>query len=192
MKIKTATVILMFAGLVLNACKSDHAGSKQAEASETNLAEKPAEVKGLADKVKQYVTEVYLTEGDLRAISEDQRKFQIYPIDLNGDGKEEVLVNFPSSYFCGTGGCTLLLLDGDLEPITEFTVTRTPIFAEIAVENGWRVLLVQSEGKWRKLVYENGSYPSNPSLVEATSEVPGESAEIVFDEKDSQPETYSF
>ena len=146
----------------------------------------------LADSIRNYLTSEYLTEGDQRAIADDQRKFQLHQIDLNGDGQSEVFINFITSYFCGTGGCTLLLLSHDRELITEFTVTRPPLWAEPTTKNGWRVLLVRSEGALKKLVYQDGTYPSNPSVVEETADEPSAQAEQIFGEEGGDTKTYDF
>ena len=146
----------------------------------------------LVEKVKTYITAHYLTEADLRAISKEDRKFQLHEIDLNNDGKKEIFVNFMTPYFCGTGGCSILLLNDKIEPITKFTVTRTPLYVEKSAENGWRNLLTQSEGNWRKLIYKENSYPTNPSMVETSKDAASDDAEVIFGEDDKNIKTYSF
>lgn len=200
MKLKIGTIILILAGLTFSSCNNDTSKGTQSETTEANPLEEiistdlgnQSQNEELAHKVKSYIAGKYLTEGDLRAISEDQRKFQLVQIDLNNDGKNEVFVNFTSSYFCGTGGCTILLLSDQLKPITEFTVTRTPLYVEKAMENGWKEIVTKSGEKWRKLIYKNNSYPTNPSLVEMTVDAPDKSAEVVFDEKNGNVKTYTF
>lgn len=145
----------------------------------------------LANKIKNYIANDFLTDGDLRAISEEQRKFQLYKVDLNGDGNEEVFVNFITSYFCGTGGCTILLLDSDLAFINSFSPMRT-LYVDESSKNDWKVLLTKSEEKWRKLIYEKDAYPSNPTMVEALETSPIEDATILFNEDNSNAKTYSF
>lgn len=199
-KLRIGVIFVIFAGLSLNSCKNDPSKNTQSETTELNLSEEvitsdfeiQSQNEEVANKVKSYIIDTYLTEGDLRAISEDQKKFQLVQIDLNNDGKNEVFVNFTSSYFCGTGGCTLLLLNDQVKPVTEFTVTRTPLYVEKTMKNGWRIILTKSGEKWRQLVYKNGSYPTNPSLVEMTVESPGENAEILFDEGNDNLKTYTF
>lgn len=147
----------------------------------------------LAIQIKDYIADEFLSPGELDLIPEFQRKFQLYEIDLNADGKNEVFVNFITSYFCGTGGCTILLLNEHLKPITKFRVTRTPLFAETTKENGWRILLTRSQGELKELVYKNGSYPSNPSIIDkALYDAPSGHAEILFDETFSKAKTYEF
>ncbi|MFD1079553.1 DUF6624 domain-containing protein, partial [Longispora fulva] len=64
----------------------------------------------LAKRIRNYLTSEYLTANDLEIITQEQRKFQLFQIDLNNDGEKEVFVNFITPYFCGSGGCTILLL----------------------------------------------------------------------------------
>ena len=147
----------------------------------------------LAIEIKNYITTELLTEEDLKLIPEGQRKFQFYEIDMNNDGENEVFVNFMTSYFCGSGGCTILLLNNQLKLITKFTVTRTPLFAEQSLKNGWRILLTRSEGELKELIYNDGAYPSNPSLLEkAPYDAPSGHSEIMFDINFSKPKTYNF
>jgi hypothetical protein len=125
----------------------------------------------LSDKIGKYLTSSYLTEMDLSVISADQRMFQYTAIDLNGDKIDEIFVYLNSRYFCGTGGCTFLLLDKDLNLITQFTVTRTPILVSNKIENGWKKLYLRSNG-YREMVYNihNKSYPTNPSVEKEIKE----------------------
>jgi hypothetical protein len=147
----------------------------------------------LAIEIKNYIITKLLTIEDLKLIPEDQRKFQIYQIDLNNDGENEIFVNFITSYFCGSGGCTILLLNNQLKTITKFNATRTPLFAEQMLKNGWRILLTKSEGELKEMVYNDGTYPSNPSLIEkAPYDAPSGHSEIMFDINFSNPKTYNF
>lgn len=146
-----------------------------------------------AIEIKNYITTKLLTKEDLKLIPEGQRKFQFYQIDMNNDGENEVFVNFMTSYFCGSGGCTILLLNNQLKPITKFTVIRTPLFVEQTLKNGWRILLTKSGGELKEMIYNDGTYPSNPSLIgKAPYDAPSGHAEIMFDINFSNPKTYNF
>jgi len=146
----------------------------------------------LAKNIKNFLIKDYLKD-DLAVMNDSDRKFQMYKIDLNNDGKDEVFVRFLTPYFCGTGGCTFLLLDHQGEIITDFSVTRAPIFAEQTYKNGWQLLLVQDAGVFKEMVYKNGTYPSNPSLLEkAPYDAPSGHAEIMFDKDFSNCKTYNF
>lgn len=193
MKIKTLIVFVSCTVLSFTSCKDQSKNSQPESLNEATPSEveKQGSDDPLVEDLKNYINTEYLTEGDSRAISEEQRKFQFETMDLNNDGNKEVFVYFNTSYFCGTGGCTILLLNDKLEPITEFTVTRPPLFFEETTENGWRTILMKSENKWRNLIYEDGTYPSNPSIVETTDDTPTESTQQLFAE-DNPLESYSF
>ncbi len=131
--------------------------------------------------------------ADYEDLQDMDKKFQFYKKDLNGDGNEEIFVRLMGSYFCGSGGCTFLLLDSYGEVITKFTVTRAPIFIEPSKVNGWSLLLVKDSGVFKELVYENGSYPPNPSVLpKAPYDAPSGHAEIMFDENFAKSKTFEF
>lgn len=144
----------------------------------------------LAIKIKDYITSEYLKSEDLKVMDAAERKFNLYQIDLNNDGKKEVFVNFFTPYFCGSGGCSLALLDSNLKLINKFTVTRTPISIDSKTENGWKVLWLQDGDSWKMLSNKNGKYPSNPSVVESANSAPESNALKLFNNNLSKP--YSF
>lgn len=140
----------------------------------------PASVNdALAEKIKILLVNDYL-KADSAVIDTIDRKFNLYQADLNNDGRNETFVNFFTPYFCGTGGCTLLLLDSDLKVITRFTVTETPLYIDFSYKNNWMVLFVKSGGQWRSLTFKDGKYPSNPSVVKNSVTGPSDNAKVVF------------
>lgn len=145
-----------------------------------------------AKQLITFLTRDYL-KNDLSILEPKDRKFQFYKIDLNDDGMEEIFVRFFSSYFCGTGGCTLLLLDNDLKIITNFSVTRPPIYAEKTRANGWAILLVKDAGVFKELAFKDGTYPSNPSVLpKAPYDAPSGHAEVLFDDELYKSKTFNF
>ncbi|MGA9270356.1 MAG: hypothetical protein WBV45_07020 [Lutimonas sp.] len=133
------------------------------------------------------------TASDYENLTENDKRFQFYEVDLNDDGNKEIFVRFMGPYFCGTGGCTFLLLDKYAEIITRFTVTRAPIFIEQRKRNGWSLLLVKDSAVFKELVYENGSYPNNPSVLpKAPYDAPSGHAEVMFDENFALCKTFTF
>ncbi len=146
----------------------------------------------LAARISNFLIEDYL-KNDIGVMDSSDRKFQFYKIDLNGDGEKEVFIRFMTHYFCGTGGCAFLLVNDQMKIITEFSVTRAPIFAERSYVNGWAILLVKDQGVYKELKYDNGTYPTNPSLLpKAPYDAPSGHAEIMFDEYFARPKTYAF
>ena len=145
----------------------------------------------LAKEVGLFLKNDFL-KSDYDILLDDDKKFQLAEIDLNNDGNNEVFINFFSRYFCGTGGCTLLLLDSKLTLITKFTVTQTPLFIQKEVENGWNTILVRFQDKFVKLVYDGSSYPSNPSVVTPVDYAPSGHDLVLFDDNYSPSKIYSF
>jgi preprotein translocase subunit SecG len=155
-----------------------------------NFAEKSVD-ELMSKNITNFLTLNYLKD-DLQFLSENDRKFQFYKIDLNEDGKEEYFVRFMSSYFCGSGGCTFLLLDRYAEVINKFTVMDAPIYISKDKTNGWKKLIVQSGGKFIELIFDGKSYPSNPSVVAVIKTQPDSGFEILFDDKNLPAKTYTF
>lgn len=133
------------------------------------------------------------TANDYEYLTDLDKRFQFFKVDLNGDGNEEIFVRFMGPNFCGTGGCTFLLLDKYGEVITRFTVTRAPIFIETKKVNGWSLLLVRDSGVFKELIFENGSYPDNPSVLpKAPYDAPSGHAMVMFDEEFAKSKTFTY
>lgn len=131
-----------------------------------------SEKDSILEKVKTFIVAEYLSKNDLNAITENDRKFQFFQVDLNNDGQKETFVNFLTPYFCGTGGCSMVLLDKDFKAITKFTVLRTPLYISKSTENGWNMIFVKDKDGFKQLVYKNGKYPSNPSILPISKQNP--------------------
>ena len=145
-----------------------------------------------ADKIKEFLVSDFLKD-DIAYLEKNDRRFQFYSIDLNHDGTSEIFIRFMSPYFCGSGGCTFLLLNSDFKIITKFSVTRAPIFVEKSENTSWSILLVKDQGVFKELKYDGSSYPNNPSiLTKASYDAPSGHAEILFDENFSKAKTYEF
>lgn len=180
--------------LLVTNCKNDKAEttSESPETETTSVNAEPEGKDNTAEKIKTFLTDNYL-KNDMKILQDIDRKFQFHEVDLNHDGQNEIFVRFMSPYFCGTGGCTFLLLDPNMNIITQFSVTRAPIFVEQTAKNGWSILLVKDSGVFKELIYENGSYPNNPSVLEkAPYDAPSGHALILFDENYSNEETITF
>lgn len=111
-------------------------------------------------------------------------------VDLNNDGVDDALVLLTGSDWCGSGGCTLLVLTGQIEPlqaglvtykvVSKSTVTRSPIRVSESVTGGWRDLIVHSGGADKWLPFNGQRYPANPSVQSNATATQLESANIVL------------
>jgi len=113
----------------------------------------------------------------LRGFDEDRgtRYISVFR-DLNGDGVPEAIVYLLGRAWCGSGGCTTLILERDndsLKVLTKVTVTRLPIRVLTKASNGWRSLGVWVEGGGiqpgyeAELEFDGGTYPTNPTVPPA-------------------------
>jgi len=94
--------------------------------------------------------------------------------DLNSDGKPEAIVYLLGEDWCGSGGCTTLVLarEGDSwRTITKITNSRAPILVVPRMSHGWKSIGVWVQGGGILKGYEvelrfnSTTYPENPSLL---------------------------
>jgi hypothetical protein len=96
--------------------------------------------------------------------------------DLNADGRPEAVVYLIGRKWCGTGGCTTLVLtpDGDFwRMVARITITRTPIRVLEETSKGWHSIGVWVQGGGiqpgyeAELPFDGKTYPGNPSVPPA-------------------------
>jgi hypothetical protein len=94
--------------------------------------------------------------------------------DLKDDGSKDAIVYLSSDGWCGTGGCTMLILTSEgasYRVVTKATVTRLPIRVLSTKSNGWHDIGVGLAGGGIQFSYEailsfdGKTYPENPSTV---------------------------
>ena len=97
-------------------------------------------------------------------------------VDLNGGGRPEAIVYLEGRWWCGSGGCPMLVLsrnESSWRVITKTTITRPPY--QSLNERVSRLARYQrvGPGRWysarlRSAAWFNGeTYPSNPSVPPA-------------------------
>lgn len=92
-------------------------------------------------------------------------------MDLNGDGKLEVLTYLSGSPACGSGGCTMLIFKPGAqgyERVSRTTLVRNPILISDKKTRGWFDLNLYvagggMPGTYVKLAFDGKTYPLNPS-----------------------------
>jgi len=200
-------LLFLFTVLSMLACKNQGAeGETETDAmAEPEVVEETTNEEPVAEEtfvsatdddqmganIRNFLVNDYLKD-DLAILTENDRKFQFFKVDLNDDQKDEYLVRFMSSYFCGTGGCTMLLLDHEGNVMTKFTVMEPPVFVERQPKD-WAILLVRSGGELKEMKFNKGTYPSNPSVLpKAPYDAPSGHAIVMFDDEFMTSKTYPF
>ena len=114
-------------------------------------------------KIAYFISNQFLKERDFRALYANDQKFQYEATDLNGDGINEYLVSFSSPYFCGSGGCNLLILDKNFNLITNFTITHTPVLVDSKTTNRWNDILLWFYGDYHRMKFNLKNKSSLPT-----------------------------
>ncbi|GAM57128.1 membrane protein [Vibrio ishigakensis] len=135
--------------IMLAGCQSAPETSKQTQAEVKTQGPLPS------------YAQVTFPEGE----TADGTKYNSGKADLNGDGSDEILILMEGMEYCGTGGCTAFIIDSDNNQIARMTVTELPIMLGHRETNGWKNLIVWSNGYLRLVKHDGTSYPSNPSTM---------------------------
>jgi hypothetical protein len=108
--------------------------------------------------------------------------------DLSGHGKQEVIVYVTGQAWCGSGGCTTLILapnDSSFRLVTRITISRPPISVLPTKSNGWHDLSVHVQGGGiqpgydAELSFDGKTYPRNPSVAPAKPLVGAPAGEVL-------------
>jgi uncharacterized protein len=132
-----------------------------------------------------------------KAPTDITHKFLSDFIDLNGDGAPDALVIFYSSYWCGTGGCNMLVFQGQKDKtfrlVSKTSLIRPPLTASDRKTNRWRDLIVDVSGggiapKKVALQFDGKKYPFNPSILPSLAKSASIKGTVLFPEG-SEPQT---
>lgn len=145
-----------------------------------------------ADLVRLTLKDKYKADLEKNLIDSFSRKFSFFSYDLNDDGKKEIFVWLTGQYFCGSGGCSPLILDDQGETITQFSVSEYPIVVDNAKTKGWKDLFITSGGKFHVLKFNGKKYPSNPSVQPVLKTVPGDGLPRLLDTEHEPYPTFTF
>jgi hypothetical protein len=110
-------------------------------------------------------------------------------VDLNGDGTPEAVVYVTGRGWCGSGGCTTLILartGSSFRLVTKVTITRPPIRVLANASSGWRDIGVWvrgggiTPGYEADLRFDGKAYPGNPSTPPARRAPVGAAGQVVI------------
>ena len=104
------------------------------------------------------------------AYTQDETAYDVAFNDLNEDGFVDAVVMLKGMDWCGSGGCTLLVFEGQVnsqfELLSKATVVDTPVYATYVKKKGWKSLLVSSRGHGQVVLeFDGKKYASNPSIL---------------------------
>lgn len=126
-----------------------------------------AQTKPIPDAIIGYL------KANYNDASETSRNFIYNAIDLNDDGKDEYLVGLIGGDWCGSGGCTMLILDKNFKLNTRMTVVEYPVYIGAPggkeVTKGYSNIYIQNrDGSVAKMTWNGKKYPTNPSVAPKT------------------------
>ncbi len=140
-----------------------------------NIPAEPHEASGRRSSVDIQNLKKFLRnyEGNPASAEDKTTRYAAAFVDLKDNGKQEAIVYFIGAEWCGSGGCSCLILGPEgssYKVITKTTVTQLPIRVLSTKTNGWHDLAVSVGGGGIQPGYEarlkfNGTkYPSNPTV----------------------------
>ena len=130
--------------------------------------------KQTADLVRLTLQDKYKSDLEKNLIDSLSRKFIFFEYDLNGDSKKEIFIGLTGPYFCGSGGCSIMLVDNQGNEITNFTVSEYPVVIDNNKSKEWNDLFILSNGKYHIMKFDGKKYPSNPSVQTELNLIPGD------------------
>ncbi len=94
--------------------------------------------------------------------------------DVNSDERPDALVYLDGPAWCGSGGCTVLVMEaigeedaavlGPFRPAAEISLMHGPVTVAPTAVDGWRDLVVEDgQGVWRRLRFDGETYPFSPA-----------------------------
>jgi hypothetical protein len=109
--------------------------------------------------------------------------------DLNTDGIPEAIVYLTGSKWCGSGGCTTLILTqgkSSWKIVTKITISRPPIRVLSNTSHGWHNISIWVQGGSIKtgydaeLIFNGKTYPKNPTVPPARQVKEQSTGEVVI------------
>lgn len=143
-----------------------------AEVVEAIAKEMPAETSNAqaAERALAFIQKHLYSESELQEMDADARRYQIAEYDLNDDGNQEVLMTIPTQDYCGSGGCSMWVLNHQGKLISKTSTVDFPIGISKTKTNGWFDLFSYSNRAEHVLKFDGKVYSSNASTATVISE----------------------
>lgn len=118
----------------------------------------------------------YIGQSSDRSV--DQVRYYYNRVDLDGDGKPEVLVYLTGRAVCGTGGCELLVFRSTSKGyrlVSSILLARNPVIVSRRRTHGWSDIILAVRGggivneHFAVLRFDGREYPDNPTLASRIS-----------------------
>ena len=180
--------------LLLTGCPASAPPESTTASPEAQMASATPSPDDLKAALKSAIANYAKQQG---APPEASERFFADTIDLNGDGTQDAVVVLSTSYWCGTGGCTMLILEGQKDKsfrlVSESSLVRPPVMVSDAKTNGWQDLIITVSGggmpaKTVAMKFDGKKYPPNPSDLPALPANASTKGTVLFPEG-SEPQT---
>lgn len=157
-----------------------------AELPADSLSADSASRRALADAVERYV-------GPLDP-DWDGSGWRVEWAHLNGDRRLDALVYLDGPAWCGSGGCTVLVMEavpeedadelGRFVPAAEISLMHGPVTIAPTASHGWHDLVVEDgQGQWRRLRFDGETYPFSPGDGDTLEAAPV-GGTVLFDDRE--------
>jgi heat shock protein HslJ len=110
----------------------------------------------------------YYTRATIDDSGIGQGRYVYTKVDLNGDGRPEVMAYLLGSTFCGTGGCNLLLFTATprgYKLVNNFPISRLPVIVSPKRTKGWPDLFRLESGGGARPSYVRHAFNGKRYLV---------------------------
>lgn len=175
---------LLVAIIVVSLMSSALVGCSTSKNSETEVEIEgmPSTIKGILSETEKNAELEKLIKDTFQIPEENlaDTKYYYNNVDLNSDGKDEIIAVAIGSYTSGTGGDSALIVskEGDkLEVMQELSLVHEPIIVSENVTNGYKDIIVPNYGggadpkEAYKVLKNKDGYYSNMNSSEAVSEI---------------------
>lgn len=161
------------------------------------LAAAPVESASLEDSLKGFL-QTYLKSPPWTEADPTTRYLHAL-VDLDGDGMPDAIVYITGRTWCGSGGCTTLVLrreGSSFKLVTRIPITRPPIRVMQATSHGWHGISVWAAGGGirpgyeAQLRFDGKTYSWNPTALPARRLDQKSEGELVINGSEDAPLLY--